>query len=290
LFVVAFFFIFLISTPICGKEREVEVNGVICSFPKEIGQGDVFLVKVKPKEGEEIKSIKGKFLGRELRFFKVEGEYRCLIFAGLFDEPGESLLHIEFQGREGVGHLGEKVKVVKRHFGVERLNLPQSKVTLSKETLARVRREKEMLDRIWEEETKERYWRGRFLLPVKGCIGSKFGMRRIINGQPRSPHTGVDIKAKHGAEVLSANHGKVKFIGDLFFSGTSLIIDHGGGLYTMYFHLSKILVKVGEKVRRGQPVACVGATGRATGPHLHFGVRLQGARVNPHSLFSLPEE
>jgi hypothetical protein len=290
--IAVFFFLTLILTApnTDGKERKVEVDGAICSFPTEIRQGDVFLLMIKPRDGE-IKGVRGKFLGRELYFFEAGGEYRCLIFAGLFDEPGEALLDVKIQWKgEDVSFLREKIKVVKKDFPTERLKLPESKVTLSEEALARAKREKEILDKIWKEKSKRRYWRGSFLLPTNGRIGSQFGARRIINDKPRSPHTGVDIKAPYGAEVLSSNHGKVRFIGDLFFSGNSLIIDHGGGLYTMYFHLSKILVKVGEWVKKGEPIALVGATGRATGPHLHFGVRLQGARVNPYSLFSLPEE
>jgi murein DD-endopeptidase MepM/ murein hydrolase activator NlpD len=271
-------------------EKTVEVGGVICTLPDEIAQGDLFLVKVKYRDGEEVK-VGGRFLDREIRFFRTEkGEWMGLISACLFDKPGDALLELEIIQGERINHLREEIKVVKKEFGVEYLRLPASKVTLDEKALTRIRKEKKILDRIWEEETPSRHWRGSFILPTKGEYGSPFGVRRIINNEPRSPHTGIDIKAPEGREVLSSNHGEVRFIGDLFFAGKSIIIDHGGGLYTMYFHLSKILVNVGERVKKGEPIGLVGSTGRTTGPHLHFGVRLQGARVNPHLLFSLPAE
>lgn len=135
----------------------------------------------------------------------------------------------------------------------------------------------------------------RFGLPLAPPLaslpaGGRFGSRRIFNGQPRSPHTGADYAAAEGTPVLAAAAGKVVLAADLFFSGGSVFIDHGGGLVTMYFHLSAIEVREGEEVAQGQPVGRVGATGRATGPHLHFGLRWHGARVDPAGLLAPPEE
>jgi len=110
----------------------------------------------------------------------------------------------------------------------------------------------------------------------------------MINDEPRSPHTGIDIIAPEGSPVRATNNGKVILTDDLFFSGNSIILDHGQGLYTMYFHLSKFLVKVGQKVGKGDIIGLMGSTGRASGPHLHWGVRLQETRVDPISLMSLP--
>jgi murein DD-endopeptidase MepM/ murein hydrolase activator NlpD len=114
--------------------------------------------------------------------------------------------------------------------------------------------------------------------------GGRFGARRIFNGQPRSPHGGTDYRAKTGTPVFAPADGVVALSADHYFAGQSVYIDHGGGLLTMSFHLSERLVKKGEKVKRGQPIGKVGATGRVTGPHLHFAVRLRGARVDPAPL------
>ena len=123
-----------------------------------------------------------------------------------------------------------------------------------------------------------------------GTITGAFGRRRLINGQPRRPHSGEDIRAPMGTEVHAANGGIVRLSDDLFFSGTSIILDHGLGVYTMYFHLSSAAVKTGERVERGQVIGAVGATGRATGPHLHWGLRVGGARVNPMTITRLALE
>ena len=109
-----------------------------------------------------------------------------------------------------------------------------------------------------------------------------------MNGQPRNPHNGEDISAPHGADVVATNDGVVRLTVDHFFSGKGLFLDHGLGLYSMYFHLSEVLVKEGDLVKAGESVGKVGATGRATGPHLHWGVKLNGARVNPYALLDLP--
>jgi murein DD-endopeptidase MepM/ murein hydrolase activator NlpD len=122
------------------------------------------------------------------------------------------------------------------------------------------------------------------MMPLIGPITGGFGLIRYINGDPSSSHAGLDIGAVSGTQVLAANDGKVALVMDMFFSGLSLFIDHGQGLYTMYFHLSDVLVKEGDVVKRGEKIALVGATGRVTGPHLHFAVRLNTNKVNPYGL------
>jgi murein DD-endopeptidase MepM/ murein hydrolase activator NlpD len=110
---------------------------------------------------------------------------------------------------------------------------------------------------------------------------------RMITGQPRTPHNGEDIAAESGTVVVAMNDGIARLTVDHFFSGKGVLLDHGLGLYSMYFHLSEILVREGDPVARGQEIGKVGATGRATGPHLHWGVRLNGARVDPYALLQL---
>jgi murein DD-endopeptidase MepM/ murein hydrolase activator NlpD len=124
--------------------------------------------------------------------------------------------------------------------------------------------------------------------PVSGKRTGIFGSVRIMNGQARNPHNGEDIGAPMGADVAATNDGIVRITVDHIFSGKGVFVDHGLGFYTMYFHLSEILVKDGDLVTAGQIIGKVGATGRATGPHLHWGVKLNGARVNPYALLDLP--
>jgi murein DD-endopeptidase MepM/ murein hydrolase activator NlpD len=123
--------------------------------------------------------------------------------------------------------------------------------------------------------------------PVSSKLTSGFGRRRIVNGEPRSPHSGVDLKATTGTPIRAANAGKVVMAKDLFFAGKTIILDHGLGLYTVYAHCSKMHAKLGDQVGLGEIIGEVGATGRVTGPHLHWACRINGARVNPLGLTTL---
>jgi len=155
---------------------------------------------------------------------------------------------------------------------------------LSPEVLERIRKDQDEFARAFMTSAPERLWKGPFVLPVSSEVSSSFGYRRIINGTARAPHTGVDLRAALGSEVVAANHGRVVLLGDFFFSGNSLVLDHGAGLYTMYFHLSGVNVEMKTEVRKEDVIALSGMTGRVTGPHLHWGARINGARVDPFEL------
>jgi len=165
-----------------------------------------------------------------------------------------------------------------------------SHVELSAENLRRVERENGMIAALWARESPRL-----FELPLGSPLedlpaGGRFGSRRFFNNQPRSPHTGADFAADTGTPILSVAAGTVALSGDFFFSGKSVFVDHGDSLISMYFHLSGIAVDKGDEVKRGEILGLVGQTGRATGPHLHFGVRWHGARVDPALLLGSPDE
>ena len=184
--------------------------------------------------------------------------------------------------------LRGRVTVGARQFKVQRLTLPPAMVDLDPETERRAVSESERLRTLYRTITPERLWRGRFVRPVAGREpGTGFGSRRVINGKPRAPHTGIDYAAPAGTPVVAVNAGRVALVGDFFFPGRLVALDHGLGLYSFYFHLESVSVTEGEPVERGQPIGTVGATGRATGPHLHFGVYVGGARVDPATLLRL---
>ena len=186
-------------------------------------------------------------------------------------------------GRWRGAHLEtRRLRVADYPYPVQHIQIDnEAQVSLSAEDLARVRRENASIGRLWS-----RRGTPRFALPLAAPLerlpaGGRFGSRRFFNGQPRSPHSGADYAAAAGTAVLATAGGEVALVGDFFFSGRSVFLDHGDGLVTMYFHLSRVDVEDGEAVQRGQVIGAVGETGRATGPHLHFAARWRGARVDP---------
>jgi murein DD-endopeptidase MepM/ murein hydrolase activator NlpD len=183
--------------------------------------------------------------------------------------------------------LSYNVLVIKEKYPVQRLTLPKDKVDLDEESLTRVKTEQEQVKTALERSADERFWAGNFIQPVQGPTTGAFGRLRIINGQSRNPHNGEDIAAPLGADVLAMNDGVVSLTVDHFFSGKGIFLDHGLGMQSMYFHLSEVTVQNGDAVKRGQVIGKVGASGRASGPHLHWGVRLNGARVDPLALIKL---
>ncbi len=246
--------------------------------PNSPGPGDIMTVTVNNAEA----SVEGKFGDKKIYFNPSKDSFKAVIGIDLFIEPGIYNLDISINGTI----LSRTVTVVKKAYPVQKLTLPKAMVELSPENEARVEREQRKMAAVWPNET-GRLWAGDFINPREGKIVTKFGLRRVINKMPKSPHSGVDVEAEEGEEVHAPNNGIAVLIDEQFFSGKSLILDHGQGIYTMFFHLSKILVTPGQQVKKGDVIALVGSTGRSTGAHLHWGVRMQGARVDPLELIRL---
>jgi murein DD-endopeptidase MepM/ murein hydrolase activator NlpD len=173
---------------------------------------------------------------------------------------------------------------------VQKLSLPSGMVDLSQKRLDQVQRDNRTLGDVLDTRSKERYWREGFLMPVKGRITTRFGTNRVLNGKPRSPHSGVDIAGKRGTPVRCANSGKVLLNSDFYLSGNTVVIDHGWGVATIYAHMERVDVREGQLVKRGDILGTVGSTGRATGPHLHFGAFIRGAKVDPLMLVEATAE
>ena len=179
-------------------------------------------------------------------------------------------------------------KVTDKAYPVQRLTLTDDKmVNPPPDELARIERETRLQNEQYERFTPLVASPFPMRLPASGRVSSNFGLRRILNGQPRNPHAGLDIAAPTGAPVVAPAAGTISFTGSLYFNGNAIFIDHGGGLISMLCHLSKIDVQAGDAVRNGQRIGLVGATGRATGPHLHWSVSLNGARVDPSAVLAL---
>ena len=250
-------------------------------------QGEIILIKIRLKDPQTAQvTWQGKDVGLAL---DTDGEmWQGFIAADLQEKPGHYKAHVKISPPDIERQL--EVEIVEKDYGVRRLTLPKKMVDLDEETLKRVQEEYKVINGLWEMPMTESIWSDFFIRPVDGEVVGPFGRRSIINDQPRSPHTGVDLRGEQGTPVKAANDGKVILTSDHYFTGKSIYLDHGGGVISMYFHLYDILVKEGDGVRKGQTIGLVGSTGRATGPHLHWGMRINGARVNPLSLITLSGE
>lgn len=272
----------LLALPAWAAERPT-----IVWHPAKPRLGDVAWVHVRGVGADA--SIEGALGSRSLTFFSYAGGQAAVVGIDLESRPGPERWRLAvLEPNRAPRALTGKVTIRPRTFPVQRLTLPTGMVDLDPETERRAVSETDRLRSLYRTITPERLWRGRFVRPVMGQEpGSGFGARRIINGKPRAPHSGIDYAAERGTPVVAVNSGRVALVGDFFFPGRLVVLDHGLGLYTLYFHLDSVAVTDGEPVDRGQRLGTVGATGRATGPHLHFGALVGGARIDPAVLLSL---
>lgn len=249
----------------------------------EVFQGELAELKIA---GHGLSAVEAKMGAESIPFYpNTDGAFTALVGVDLEAAPGWAKVLVRTTTRAGT-HRQTRImlKIKPKSFPQESFSVATEFEPFGPEVLERIRREQKQFSSVFALSTPQRLWDGPFVPPVAGGVTSPFGFRRVINGIPRAPHTGVDLKAPLGTEVLAANHGRVALVGDFFFSGKSLVLDHGGGLYTSYFHLSEFKVDAGSEIRKGEVVALSGMTGRVTGPHLHWGARINGARVDPFNL------
>jgi murein DD-endopeptidase MepM/ murein hydrolase activator NlpD len=243
--------------------------------------GGVAIIEL-PQKG----SASPQVLFQDKRVFTTQkgGKWYAWVGLPLVLRPGR----YELMWRTAEGDKPLSFSVFDKQYREQRLIVKQKHITPDREQLARIQKETPEIRGAMDNFRPVIYPLPEQLVqPTEGRISSSFGLRRFFNDQPRSPHSGMDIAAPIGTKVLSALNGKVVAVGDYYFNGKTVIVDHGQGLTTLYCHLSAITgVKVGDKVSAGQKIGEVGATGRVTGPHLHWTVTLNGARVDP-ALFLL---
>jgi murein DD-endopeptidase MepM/ murein hydrolase activator NlpD len=223
------------------------------------------------------------FNGRPVMVVWHNDAWLAILGIGLSIEPGE--YHLDVAQSGGAQKLPFAVRP--KEYAVQQLKVPPGQVNLSPEDEARVKGETEKVRAALDAFTAAAPPTLRLAQPVPGRRSSSFGLRRMFNGESRNPHSGMDIAAPTGTPIKVPLAGRVVDVGNYFFNGNNVLIDHGQGLVTMYCHLSKIRVQVGQELARGEVLGDVGATGRVTGPHLHWGVSLNGAMVDP-ALFLPP--
>ncbi len=229
--------------------------------------------------GATVPGARVTLAGRVLRLTR-DGHF---VFAFGRDAPVKAVLVVLLpKGRKIVREL----RVVQRKYKTQRIKgLPKRKVTPSPGDLKRITAESAVIRAARARYTGRAWYRGKFLWPARGRISGVYGSQRVLNGKPRRPHLGIDVAAPTGTPVIAPVAGKVSLArADMFFTGHTIMLDHGQGVSTVYAHLSKLLVKKGQMVKRGARIGLIGATGRVTGPHLHWGVALFGTRVDPYLL------
>jgi Peptidase family M23 len=205
-----------------------------------------------------------------------------LIGVDLEKPPGRYEWKVSWSGTDGTAHSCSVLVTVRAgKFPTERLKVEKQFVQPDPEQQKRAEADQKKMRAVYDTMTPERLWDGKFLLPLKDVTtGGNFGRRRILNGESRSPHAGVDFPALACTPVFASQSGKVVIAENLYYSGNTVVIDHGYGIYTLYAHLSEIGVHADEMVKAGAEIGKVGATGRVTGPHLHWGLTIDHARVN----------
>jgi len=256
----------------------------------ESSQGSLLLIELK--SAKPLIEVRGEWGDRTIPFWQETGksdDERGLLGVDLEKAPGKYELKVTGQTASGDKiDCSASVEVKEGRFATEKLRVGKEYVEPSPEQVKRANDERQKLRDIFDRVTAERLWKGKFRVPLDGVsTGGNFGKRRILNGQPGSPHGGVDFPAVTGTPVHAAQSGRVALAEELFFSGNTVVIDHGLGIYTFYGHLSEIAVKVGDTLESGHVLGKVGATGRVTGPHLHWGLTVERSRVNPLEIVKL---
>ncbi len=237
-----------------------------------------------------LKSLSGTWLGHELIFDRTSGNsWFALAGVSLETKPGKYPLKLE-----GITASGESIRF-ERAFPVTTAKYPIVKLTVSKkftepspEQQQTIKADQDVKHEAFSRVSPEREWSGDFAPPVNAEVSDLFGTRRVFNGVTKSVHQGLDFRVGPSTPISAVNRGTIILARPLYFEGNCVVIDHGRGLLSLYLHLSDLKVKEGDRVERGTLIGLSGATGRATGPHLHLAVRWQGVYLNPAALLKLP--
>ena len=236
--------------------------------------GDVEIVQVEAKFAGNL-SIDGK----KKRWLSVprDENLKFALVAASYRQKGEiKLVNGLKSGDETI-----VFKIVEGEYKKEKITVEGGKVTPPKDVLKRIEEEREEANKIYATANAGLKFNSKFILPMSSAVTSPFGTARVFNGTLKSYHGGTDFRAAVGSSVIAANDGVVVIAKDRYYAGGSVVIDHGEGIYTQYYHLSALNVKVGQSVKKGDIIALSGASGRVSGPHLHFGVIVGGVQVNP---------
>ena len=266
----------------CGGGVELRVSAATPA------QGTLLIAEVR--SAKTLSDIAGKWTDRDISFWQATGTsvpkgtnvWRALVGVDLEQPAGDFKFTVSGKSADGSALSCETGIVVRvGRFPTERLKVAPNFVEPNPEQAAKAAEDQKKLRAIYATVTPEKLWTGAFRIPLDGVkTGGNFGKRRVLNGKSNSPHSGVDLPSPTGTPVHAAQSGRVVLAEELYFAGNTVVIDHGFGVYTLYGHFSEIDAKPGDEVKVGDVIGKVGATGRVTGPHSHWGLEVDRARIN----------
>ena len=268
-------------TPLRGAAQSVTLN------PAVVEAGSPELIRVAVPHAA---TVEGEWLGRKLQFFRDRQKHAWYALAGADVEApaGPSTLTILAKDAQGVTtDLSQQVEIVAAHYRTGSLKVAPQFVEPGAEVKQRIAEEAALKEKIFSQSAAQPLWTGSFKAPVREAATDSFGTRRMFNGKLASVHKGMDFRAATGTPVLAGQAGVVVLARSLFYEGNCVVVDHGLGFYTISMHLSRIDVIEGEGVSPGEKLGLSGATGRVTGPHLHWAARWQGAYLDPAKLLKM---
>jgi murein DD-endopeptidase MepM/ murein hydrolase activator NlpD len=254
--------------------------------PAVVESGSPVLIRV---QAAGAKGVDGEWLGRKLDFFRGRGGQGWFALAGADVEApeGPSTLEIAVHTKRGAHELSRTVEILPAQYRTDSLTVEPEYVEPGPEAMRQIETEEQLKEKVFGASAPKPLWTGNFRRPVAAPMGEGFGTRRVFNGKLASIHKGLDFRARTGTPVRAGNSGVVALARPLYYEGNCVVIDHGLGLFTISMHLSRIDVKEGQRVTRGGRLGLSGDTGRVTGPHLHWGVRWQGAYLDPGKLLRM---
>lgn len=278
----------LFTGPVRSEQTRRPARLVVAHEPTKIVAGAPFTIDVLSRES--LRSLKGSWLGREVFFEFVAGRGRWMALAGasLDTKPGGHPLLLTGSYRRG-GEFTQSVTIEVAHIAYpsSALSVARKYTEPDPETAERISREQALKKEILAAMTLQRQWSGGFIAPIDSVTTEQFGTQRTFNGTVQSVHQGLDYRASEGTPIRVINTGTVILARDLFFEGNCVVVDHGQGLLSLYFHLSSMNISEGDHLEKGQVLGQSGATGRVTAAHLHLAVRWQGTYLDPARLLKL---
>jgi len=254
------------------------------------GSPELIRVNLPAVSKTEAARPEGTWLGHKLQFFRGRDGHTWYALAGVDvqTQAGSSTLQISVRSAAGAPiDLSRTVEILPAHYRTETLTVAPKFVAPGPEEMTRIKVERALKDKVFASSASEPLWSGDFRAPVHAAPTDSFGTRRTFNGELASIHEGMDFRAATGTPVHAGNSGVVVLARPLYYEGNCVVIDHGLGLFTISMHLSRIKVHEGERVSTGQLIGLSGATGRVTGPHLHWAVRWQNAYLDPAKMLRM---